>query len=176
MKDKDIEAKIDDLAQMVARGFMEIKEDMATKEDLVHLRGDIDIMLDRHMVPGGPDLPENRFRTQKTGRDWEPSGHNASQSNFGRDYCGCPPDVGKGDHGDLVRAARFRGISGRAPGRRVSALIADARSVSALRRLRIPIGYAARWSLVLSWRTRAARCWRVSKLPGSLTGRRSPEG
>jgi hypothetical protein len=49
MKDKDIEAKIDDLAQMVARGFMEIREDMATKEDLVHLRGDIDIMLDRHI-------------------------------------------------------------------------------------------------------------------------------
>jgi len=52
---------------MVARGFTEVqdefkavrqefmedlaelREDMATKVDLVHLRGDIDIMLDRHI-------------------------------------------------------------------------------------------------------------------------------
>jgi hypothetical protein len=58
MKDKDIEAKIDDLAQMVARGFAEqrkeFKADLADlreefKGDMIRPRGDIDIMLDRHI-------------------------------------------------------------------------------------------------------------------------------
>jgi hypothetical protein len=65
MKDKDIEAKIDDLAQMVARGFMEIREDMATKEDLVHLRGDIDIMLDRHIGTFRKDYDELAARVKR---------------------------------------------------------------------------------------------------------------
>ena len=65
MKDKDIEAKIDDLAQMVARGFMEIREDMATKEDLVHLRGDIDIMLDRHIGTFRKDYDELAGRVKR---------------------------------------------------------------------------------------------------------------
>ena len=65
MKDKDVGRKIDDLAQMVAEGFKELRqglkgdinelreematkanlaelrEEMATKADLLHLRGDI---------------------------------------------------------------------------------------------------------------------------------------
>jgi hypothetical protein len=65
MRDKDIEAKIDDLAQMVARGFMEIREDMATKEDLVHLRGDIDIMLDRHIGTFHKDYDELAARVKR---------------------------------------------------------------------------------------------------------------
>ena len=59
---KDVEGKIDDLAQMVAAGFKELRQELkgdinelreematATKADLLHLRGDIDIMLDRHI-------------------------------------------------------------------------------------------------------------------------------
>lgn len=71
MKDSDIETKIDELAEMVARGFSEVRDEFkavrqefgedlaelrkemretfATKEDLIRLRGDIDIMLDRHI-------------------------------------------------------------------------------------------------------------------------------
>src|SRR5665213_2796666 len=72
MKETNIEGKIDDLARMVADGFTEIRGDMrelrdematkadlaelreemlgvASKEDLVRLKGDFDIMLDRHI-------------------------------------------------------------------------------------------------------------------------------
>ena len=70
MKGKDIDTKIDELAQMVARGFSETHEDIqrlevkidsldervetieenyVTKADLARFRGDIDIMLDRHI-------------------------------------------------------------------------------------------------------------------------------
>ncbi len=72
MKDKDIEAKIDDLAQMVARGFMEmrtemndIQGDMTTKDDLIHLRGDIDIMLDRHIGTFRKDYDELAARVKR---------------------------------------------------------------------------------------------------------------
>jgi hypothetical protein len=83
MKDKDIEAKIDDLAEMVARGFTEvrgemhdIREDMATKADLadlreefkgdmIRLRGDIDIMLDRHIGTFRKDYDELAERVKR---------------------------------------------------------------------------------------------------------------
>ena len=46
--------KIDDLARMMAEGFTELKKDisevrteMATKEDLTHFRGDVEIMFDK---------------------------------------------------------------------------------------------------------------------------------
>ena len=38
MKDQDIEAKIDGLADMVVRGFTEISDEMTTKADLAELR------------------------------------------------------------------------------------------------------------------------------------------
>jgi hypothetical protein len=63
MKDKDIEAKIDDLAQMVARGFIEIRNEF--KEDLVRLRGDIDIMLDRHIGTFRKDYDELAARVKR---------------------------------------------------------------------------------------------------------------
>jgi hypothetical protein len=80
MKDKDIEAKIDDLAQMVARGFTEIRREMATKQDLAdlrdelrdefkadmgRLRGDIDIMLDRHIGTFRKDYDELAARVKR---------------------------------------------------------------------------------------------------------------
>ena len=62
-KEKNIDTKIDEIARMVAQGFSEthddisrveskvdgIKEDYVIKSDLIRLRGDIDIMLDRHI-------------------------------------------------------------------------------------------------------------------------------
>jgi hypothetical protein len=63
MKDKDIQAKIDDLAQMVARGFIEIRNEF--KEDLVRLRGDIDIMLDRHIGTFRKDYDELAARVKR---------------------------------------------------------------------------------------------------------------
>jgi hypothetical protein len=76
MKDKDVEGKIDDLAQMVARGFTEIREDMATKADLAELRegfkgdmvrlhSDIDIMLDRHIGTFRKDYDELAARVKR---------------------------------------------------------------------------------------------------------------
>jgi len=63
MKDKDIEAKIDDLAQMVARGFTEVRGEF--KEDLIRLRGDIDIMLDRHIGTFRKDYDELAGRVKR---------------------------------------------------------------------------------------------------------------
>lgn len=69
-KEKNIDTKIDELARMVASGFTEthkdigrveakvenieekvddIEENYVIKSDLIKLRGDIDIMLDRHI-------------------------------------------------------------------------------------------------------------------------------
>jgi hypothetical protein len=74
MKDTDIEAKIDDLAQMVARGFTEVRDEFKAvrqefkadladlgeefKGDMIRLRGDIDIMLDRHIGTFRKDYDE----------------------------------------------------------------------------------------------------------------------
>lgn len=56
MKKKSVDEKIDELAQMVARGFSETgtKEDLRNlrtelKGDMVRFRQDVDIMLDRHV-------------------------------------------------------------------------------------------------------------------------------
>lgn len=83
MKDTDIEAKIDDLARMVVAGFSEIRgdmatkadledlatkadlADMATKADLAHLRGDIDIMLDKHIGIFRKDFDELAARVKR---------------------------------------------------------------------------------------------------------------
>ena len=85
MNDGDIEAKIDDLAAMVARGFTEIRgelkdirdtmatqedlaelrEEMATKGDLARLRGDIDIMIDRHIGTFRKDFDELAARVKR---------------------------------------------------------------------------------------------------------------
>lgn len=88
MKDKDIEGKIDELAQMVARGFMELqkgmkeefanvraematkeeldelRQEMATKEDLKHLKGDFDLMLDKHIGIFRKDYDDLARRTK----------------------------------------------------------------------------------------------------------------
>ncbi|MGE0521364.1 MAG: hypothetical protein AB7P78_20505 [Candidatus Binatia bacterium] len=83
MKDTDIEAKIDDLARMVADGFTEIRSEfkairaeMATQEDpaelrsefkadMTQLRGDIDIMLDRHIGTFRKDFDELAARVKR---------------------------------------------------------------------------------------------------------------
>ena len=83
MIDKDVEAKIDDLAQMVADGFTEIRsefkeirEEMATKDDLaelrselkadmLRLRGDLDIMLDKHIGIFRKDFDELAARVKR---------------------------------------------------------------------------------------------------------------
>lgn len=83
MKGKDIDTKIDELAQMVAGGFSEVHEDMqhfesrigsrietiektyTTKDDLVRLRGDIDIMLDRHIGTFRKDYDDLAMRVKK---------------------------------------------------------------------------------------------------------------
>jgi len=43
----DLTKEIEDLAQMTARGFIEMEENR--KRDLVQLRGDVDVMLDKHI-------------------------------------------------------------------------------------------------------------------------------
>ena len=63
MKDKDVEGKIDDLAQMVARGFTELREEF--KADMNHLRGDIDIMLDRHIGTFRKDYDDLAARVKR---------------------------------------------------------------------------------------------------------------
>jgi polyhydroxyalkanoate synthesis regulator phasin len=83
MEDKHIEGKIDDLARMTAEGFSEVRdefkavrqefrhdltelrEEMATKADLAHLRGDIDIMLDKHIGVFRKDFDELAARVKR---------------------------------------------------------------------------------------------------------------
>jgi hypothetical protein len=74
MKDTDIEAKIDDLAQIVARGFAEqrteFKNDLADlreefKGDMIRLRGDIDIMLYRHIGTFRKDYDDLASRVKR---------------------------------------------------------------------------------------------------------------
>jgi hypothetical protein len=63
MSDQDIEAKIDDLAQMVARGFTEMREEF--KGGVTRLCGDIDIMLDRHIGTFRKDYDERAARVKR---------------------------------------------------------------------------------------------------------------
>jgi hypothetical protein len=83
MNDKEVEAKIDDLARMIADGFTEIRgelkelrEEMATKDDLAELRselkanmerlrGDLDIMLDKHIGIFRKDFDELAARVKR---------------------------------------------------------------------------------------------------------------
>jgi hypothetical protein len=85
MNDGDMEAKIDELARMVAGGFTEIRgelkelrEEMATKDDLAELRlematkadlerlrGDLDIMLDKHIGIFRKDFDELAARVKR---------------------------------------------------------------------------------------------------------------
>jgi SepF-like predicted cell division protein (DUF552 family) len=69
MKDQDIEGKIDDLAQMVARGFTELREEIRDvrdelKGDIARLRGDVDIMLDHHIGTFRKDYDELAARVK----------------------------------------------------------------------------------------------------------------
>lgn len=85
-KKKTIDTKIDELARMIARGFTETREDVSRvesrvesvesrvesieenhviKEDLVRLRGDIDIMLDRHIGTFRKDYDDLAARVKK---------------------------------------------------------------------------------------------------------------
>jgi hypothetical protein len=74
MKDTNIETKIDDLAGMVARGFTEVRAEMKElgeelrsefKAEMTHLRGDIDIMLDRHIGTFRKDFDELAARVKR---------------------------------------------------------------------------------------------------------------
>ena len=62
--------KIDDLAQMVANGFQEARDEMHQLRDEMHqenvrLRGDIDIMLDRHVGTFRKDYDELAGRVKR---------------------------------------------------------------------------------------------------------------
>ena len=81
MEDKRIEGKIDDLARMVADGFTEVRHEFKVtrdemhamndelrsefKADLAHLRGDIDIMLDKHIGVFRKDFDELAARVKR---------------------------------------------------------------------------------------------------------------
>lgn len=81
MKDNDIEAKIDDLARMVADGFTEVRgefkavrkefaDDMTElrtefKSEMARLRGDLDIMLDKHIGVFRKDFDELAARVKR---------------------------------------------------------------------------------------------------------------
>jgi len=43
----ELSKEIEELTQMTARGFSEVQEN--TSQDITQLRGDVDIMLDRHI-------------------------------------------------------------------------------------------------------------------------------
>ena len=85
-REKGTDTKIDELARMVANGFSEahkdisrvetkvehieekvegIEENYTTKEDLIRLRGDIDIMLDKHIGTFRKDYDELAARVKK---------------------------------------------------------------------------------------------------------------
>jgi SMC interacting uncharacterized protein involved in chromosome segregation len=70
MKGKDVDAKIDELAQMVASGFTETQNEIheirdELKGDMKFLRGDIDIMLDKHIGTFRKDYDELTRRVKK---------------------------------------------------------------------------------------------------------------
>lgn len=86
---KDIDTKIDELAQMVAGGFSETHDDIGRVElrverieekvesieknylieaDLIRLRGDVDIMLDKHIGTFRKDYDDLAMRVKKLER------------------------------------------------------------------------------------------------------------
>ncbi len=73
-KEKSVDAKIDELAGMVAQGFTDTQKEMRDgladlrdefKSDMKFLRGDIDIMLDRHIGTFRKDYDELAARVKK---------------------------------------------------------------------------------------------------------------
>lgn len=69
-KKKDIDEKIDELAQMVAGGFSETQNEIREvrdelKGDMKFLRGDIDIMLDKHIGTFRKDYDDLARRVKK---------------------------------------------------------------------------------------------------------------
>lgn len=80
-KEKDMDTKIDELARMVASGFSETQKEMRDgmtdlrdemtdmraefRADMKFLRGDIDIMLDRHIGTFRKDYDELAARVKK---------------------------------------------------------------------------------------------------------------
>lgn len=73
-KEKNIDTKIDELARMVASGFTETQKETRDglaglrdefKADMKFLRGDIDIMLDRHIGTFRKDYDELAARVKK---------------------------------------------------------------------------------------------------------------
>jgi HD superfamily phosphodiesterase len=70
MKEKNIDTKIDELARMVAQGFTDTHKEIQDvrnefKADMKFLRGDIDIMLDRHIGTFRKDYDELTARVKK---------------------------------------------------------------------------------------------------------------
>jgi len=79
MKKRSVDEKIDELAQMVAGGFSEMHKDIArvgtkvdeieenyvVKEDIIRLRGDVDIMLDKHIGTFRKDYDDLATRVKK---------------------------------------------------------------------------------------------------------------
>lgn len=76
-KEKSIDTKIDELAGMVASGFTDVHKEMNDgfadlrnefKADMKFLRGDIDIMLDRHIGTFRKDYDDLAARVKKLER------------------------------------------------------------------------------------------------------------
>ena len=70
-KEKDVDTKIDELARMVASGFTDVHSEIHElrdefKADMKFLRGDIDIMLDRHIGTFRKDYDELAARVTYT--------------------------------------------------------------------------------------------------------------
>lgn len=81
MNNKEVEEKIDDLARMVAEGFTEVRGDFKAvrdemrelgeelrtefKSEMSRLRGDIDIMLDKHIGIFRKDFDELAARVKR---------------------------------------------------------------------------------------------------------------
>ena len=73
-KEKNVDVKIDELARMVAQGFTDTQKEMHEgfadlrsefKGDMKFLRGDIDIMLDRHIGTFRKDYDDLAARVKK---------------------------------------------------------------------------------------------------------------
>ena len=62
----ELSKEIEELTQMTARGFSEVQEN--TNQDIVQLRGDIDIMLDKHIGTFRRDYDDLAMRVKKLER------------------------------------------------------------------------------------------------------------